>query len=110
MPIYPSQLLPGTQGDHADPDQPLNVSQLTNEQYNGAFVDENGVAFTPSATDLNRFTGVSTATAITAVAEDTDLNGTFDDEEAEAAINANAVAINAIIAVLVSYGMVAEAE
>lgn len=59
MPLFQSQLLPGTRGDHADPDQPLNITQVTNEQWNSPFVDEDGVEVSSSAADLNLLDGAA---------------------------------------------------
>lgn len=49
MPIYHAQALPATRGGSPVPGEPFNVSQLSNEEWNAALVDETGAAFTGTA-------------------------------------------------------------
>ena len=60
MPLHHATILPSSRGDYPEAGQTVSISQLTNDDWNAAFEDENGVAITPSAADLNTLDGAGT--------------------------------------------------
>ena len=59
MPIHHASILPSSRGDYPTAGQTVSISQLTNDDWNAAFEDENGTEITPSAVDLNLLDGAA---------------------------------------------------